>query len=178
MSQEKPPAPNHPVLPEVNASIRYALERRFGVLDANFLSQSLSLLEPRAAISVCESESIEVVLKILRENRVGCVLVTNDAGVLTGIFSERDCILKVVENFELNKGRPVRDFMTPDPIAEPPESSIAFALSLMSQGGFRHIPVVTPDKHPIGMISVKDVVDFIVTSFMNDIMAFSPENIE
>lgn len=178
MTAQKPPPPNQPVLSEVNASIRYALERRFGVLDANFLCQSLSLLEPRAAIAVRETEPVEEVLKILKDNRVGCVLVTNEAGVLTGIFSERDCILKVVENFESNRGKPVRDFMTHDPVAEAPESSVAFALSLMSQGGFRHIPVVTPDKRPIGMISVKDVVDFIVTSFMNDIMAFSPENIE
>lgn len=178
MTSDKPPSPASPVLPVVNASIRYALERRFGVLDVNFLCQSLSLLEPRAAISVPETESMEAVLKILRDNRVGCVLVTNAAGVLTGIFSERDCILKVVENFEANRNRPVSDFMTRDPVAEGPESSIAFALSLMSQGGFRHIPIVTPDKHPIGMISVKDVVDFIVTSFMNDIMAFSPEDVE
>jgi len=178
MTQDKERAATTSVLPEVNASIRYAFERRFGVLDSNFLCQSLSILEPRAAISVPETEPIEGVLKVLRDNRVGCVLVTNEAGVLTGIFSERDCILKVVENFEANKGRPVRDFMTKDPVAELPESSIAFALSLMSQGGFRHIPVVSADRLPLGMISVKDVVDYIVTSFMNDIMAFSPEDVE
>jgi CBS domain-containing protein len=178
MTRGKISSPLSGVLPEVNASIRYALERRFGVLDANFLSQSLSILEPRAAITVPENESIEAVLKVLRDNRVGCVLVTDAAGVLTGIFSERDCVLKVVENFESNKARPVSDFMTKDPIAEGPETSIAFALSLMSQGGFRHIPVISPDRHPVGMISVKDVVDFIVTSFMNDIMAFSPEHLE
>ena len=64
MTRGKNSSPLSGVLPEVNASIRYALERRFGVLDANFLSQSLSILEPRAAITVPENESIEAVLKV------------------------------------------------------------------------------------------------------------------
>jgi len=163
---------------DINASIRAALSKRFGVLDASFLSQSLSILEPKKAISLSEDVTVGAALRVLRERRVGCVLVTDRSGAVCGIFSERDCIVKVVDDFERNKDRPLREFMTPNPVCEKPETSIAFALTLMSQGGFRHVPVVDSDNHPLGMISVKDVVDFIVSSFIDDILAFCPEDVE
>jgi CBS domain-containing protein len=162
----------------VNESIRAALSKRFGVLDGNFLAQSLSILDPQRAISLSEDVTVNAALRVLRERRVGCVIVTDDRGAVSGIFSERDCILKVVQDFEQNKDRPLRDFMTPNPVCEKPETSIAFALTLMSQGGFRHVPIVDAENHPIGMISVKDVIDFIVSTFINDVLAFCPEDIE
>lgn len=163
---------------EVNASIRAAYAQRFGVLDADFLSQSLSVLDPKKAITLGEDVSVEAALRVLRERKVGCVLVTAGAGQVSGIFSERDCIMKVLPDFEANRQRPLRDFMTPNPVCERPETSIAYALTLMSQGGFRHIPIVTAEGLPLGMISVKDVMDYIVASFIDDVLAFCPEDIE
>ena len=63
----------------------------------------------------------------------------------------------------------VEDFMTKDPVRESPEASIAFALNLMSHGGFRHVPIVDQDNIPIGIISVKDVVDHIVKCMLEEI---------
>jgi predicted transcriptional regulator len=63
----------------------------------------------------------------------------------------------------------VKEFMTPDPISERADVSLAFALNLMSNGGFRHIPIVDQDKMPIGVVSVKDVVDHIVRTMVKAI---------
>jgi CBS domain-containing protein len=63
----------------------------------------------------------------------------------------------------------VGDFMTKDPVREKPEASLAFALSVMSHGGFRHVPIVDQDDVPIGMVSVKDVVDFFVKTMLDGI---------
>jgi CBS domain-containing protein len=56
--------------------------------------------------------------------------------------------------------------MTADPVRERPETTIAFALTLMSNGGFRHLPIVDDEDQPIGILSVKDVVDFLVQKMM------------
>ena len=63
----------------------------------------------------------------------------------------------------------VRDFMTKDPVKELPGASLAFALSVMSHGGFRHVPIVDEDNIPIGIVSVKDVVDFFVRKMLDGI---------
>ena len=41
----------------------------------------------------------------------------------------------------------------------------------MSHGGFRHVPIVDQDDVPIGIVSVKDVVDHIVTRMLEAIYA-------
>jgi CBS domain-containing protein len=42
----------------------------------------------------------------------------------------------------------------------------------MSHGGFRHIPIVDDEKRPIGVLSVKDIVDLIVTKMTDDLLGF------
>ena len=64
---------------------------------------------------------------------------------------------------------PVSDYMTPHPVCERPDASLAFALNLMSNGGFRHIPIVDQDNMPIGIVSIKDMVDHIVKKMLKAI---------
>jgi CBS domain-containing protein len=59
--------------------------------------------------------------------------------------------------------------MTKDPVREQPEASLAFALSVMSHGGFRHVPIVDHEDIPIGIVSVKDVVDYFVQKMLDGI---------
>jgi CBS domain-containing protein len=74
--------------------------------------------------------------------------------------------MKVVGKVADLEGVSVDQFMTRNPIRERPEASLAFALNLMSNGGFRHVPIVDQDDMPIGIISVKDVVEHIVRTML------------
>jgi len=160
---------------EINVAIRQACQRSFGVLDSSFLCRSVSTLEPRPPLCVGVETSLEEVLALLKRERIGCVLITGENGKLTGIFSERDLVLKVCPELESKLPRPVREFMTADPVAEGPDASIAWALTLMSHGGFRHLPIVDGTGIPVGIISVKDVVDAIVASSIDDLLEFEGE---
>lgn len=160
--------------PAINKALVYTDKEQFGVLDSKFLCQSISILDPAEPITVPGSSSIEAVAQHLRDNRVGCVLVVDEAGKLEGIFSERDYILKV-QGVPGAKKEPVSNFMTRNPVAEAPDIAIAYALNLMSQGGFRHLPLVDSDNMPVAVISVKDVIDYIVSSFIDDLMNFEVE---
>ena len=75
----------------------------------------------------------------------------------------------------VDKGRnpatlPIGDVMTPDPETLPVKSTVAYALNMMSVGGFRHIPVVDEEHRPAFVVSVRDVVEFLVAAFPREVL--------
>lgn len=157
---------------EISAAIRLACKSSFGVLDSNFLCQSLGILKLQEPISVEENDSVRTVIGVLQKNKIGCVTVLGSKGELKGIFTERDCVLKVFDSGFDPDDTSVAQVMTADPVTATPDVTIAYALNLMSQGGFRHLPIVDESNITIGMVSVKDVIDHIVDSFTADLLQF------
>ena len=106
---------------------------------------------------------------VMQEARVGCVLVVL-SGRLMGIFTERDVLLQVVgRDIDVLK-TPVRRLMTADPEYLRPTDSIAYALNAMSLGGYRHVPLVDDARRPVGVVSVRDVINYLVRLFPKSVM--------
>lgn len=158
---------------DINMAIRSMNTSQYGVIDSEFLERSVGTLAPALPVCVVVETTIHSVLMELKSYKVGCVLVVDDDGKLIGIFSERDFVLKVFNCGKDLNSCLVGDFMTKEPVSVLPEISIAYALNLMSQGGFRHLPMVDQDNIPVGIISVKDIVDAIGDSFVDDLLNFS-----
>ena len=157
----------------VSAAIRAMCSKEFGVLDSSFLCQSLSMMNPVEPFCVNQSASLNDAIALLQKHHIGCVLVVDQRGKLVGIFTERDCMLKVVgKNLDLAQ-TPIADLMTRDPVAESPDTTTAFGLNLMSHGGFRHLPLVDQEGLPVGIISIKNIVDFIVDTMTRDLLNFA-----
>lgn len=154
---------------DIKSAIASACQAQFGVLDANFLCRSVSALNPKNPFIVNESASIEDVISLLSKNKIGCILICDSNEKVKGIFTERDLLLKVVSQ-KVPFDKPILDFMTKDPMSIEPNETIAFALNLMSHGGFRHLPVVDQTGSAIGIISVKDVIDYIVNKMTEDLL--------
>jgi CBS domain-containing protein len=106
---------------------------------------------------------------LMQEGRVGCVLVVL-GGRLMGIFTERDVLIHVVGRSVDAVKTPVRRLMTADPEYLRPTDSIAYALNAMSLGGYRHIPLVDDARRPVGVISVRDVINYLVRLFPKSVM--------
>ena len=88
---------------------------------------------------------------------------------LAGIFTERDCVLKVVSTYcEGTSERAVSEFMTPTPVTVEPDAPLAYALNLMTHGGFRHLPVMSQGV-VLGLVSVKDLMDYFVTHMVESL---------
>ena len=103
----------------------------------------------------------------------GCVVVTDDGtsnSKLIGIFTERDVLFRVVDRGRNPAALPIGEVMTPDPESLSVHSVVAYALNLMSVGGFRHVPVVDDEHRPAFVISVRDVVEFLVEAFPREIL--------
>ena len=141
------------------------------VLDQRMIREPIRSLDPRSPLSLPPSASVREAIGMMREHRVGCLLVVDD-GRLVGIITERDLLLKL-DQADLN--RPVREFMTPDPEVLAPEDPIVYALNKMSVGGFRHVPLVDGAGRPVGIVSVKDIIDYIVGFFPNDVLTVPPD---
>jgi CBS domain-containing protein len=127
-----------------------------GQLEANLLTNPVSILDPRPPVTVPVTATLGDAVRKMIDLRVGAVLVTGDQGELVGILTERDFLAKVagVPGYE---SLPAADFMTRSPETVTPRDILAFALGKMDAGGYRHLPVVEGGK-PVGVVSVRDVL--------------------
>ncbi len=90
----------------------------------------------------------------LREARTGlAIVVVEPSGA---VLTERDVLRAIAESADLD-ATPVRDFMTPDPIAVEPESSVDAACDLMITHGVRHL-LVNEGGTLVGVLNMRDVV--------------------
>ena len=135
------------------------------------LETPISELPLRDPILISPTASVADAVKSMNDHHTGCVLVGHD-GKLIGIFTERDVLTK--DFFRVDSHTvAVESVMTRNPETLEPDNSIAFALNKMSVGGYRHIPIVEGNK-PIGVLSVRDVVDFLVDLFPEDVLNLPP----
>jgi len=116
-------------------------------------------------VLVTESTALADVIRIMQEKDQGALLVTDDEGQLTGIFTEMDVMRRVACLIRDLDSAQVGDFMTRNPSTLQGDLPIAHALHLMSLHHFRHVPLVDDDNKPMGMVSFRDVVDFIQKYF-------------
>ena len=157
--------------PEGDADFVFEEEKAPRVLDRRMIQEPIRMLDPRRPISLAPTAPLADAVRLMREHRMGCVLVVEDERVV-GILTERDLLLKLDAP---GLDRPVRDLMTPDPEVLSPDHAIVYALNKMSVGGFRHVPLVDDAGRPVGIVSVKDIVDYIVDFFAHDVLTVPPE---
>jgi CBS domain-containing protein len=94
-------------------------------------------------------------------HNVGAILIIDQENKLLGILSERDLLRRVAGQHERYAELPVAQFMTANPETVTAEDTLAFAVHKMDVGGYRHLPVLTDGK-PSGVISVRDMLDYII----------------
>jgi len=112
-------------------------------------------------ITARENAPVEEIAKIMNENNIGSVMIVDSRGVLTGIITERDLIYAIA-NGKIGKGLPAYMIMTENPVTIEPGSPIDEALQKMRENNIRHLPVVNSEKKPVGMVSLRDVIDAVL----------------
>ena len=129
-------------------------------------NDSVERLGPSEVISVLSTATVAEALAILREQHIGCVLVTDPAGKLTGIFTERDALARVAAEELDPAGIAVSDVMTPDPETVKRDHPLAHAIHLMVVSDLRYLPLIDDDEAPIGVISSRDLIDYVASLAM------------
>lgn len=108
-------------------------------------------------ISVTPDSTVGDATKILSEKRIGTVVVSADGISLDGILSERDIVRALGKTGPSCLSQPVSDLMTSKIITCDPGDRTDDVLTKMTEGRFRHMPVMEGGQM-IGLISIGDVV--------------------
>ena len=113
--------------------------------------------------SLPSDASVYSAIEMMAEKHVGALLVVDD-GYLIGIVSERDYARKVILKGRSLKDTFVREIMTPNPLTIRCDTSIDEAMRTMTDNHIRHLPVLDSEGHLAGVLSVGDVIKWIVSS--------------
>ena len=151
---------------------------RHSRFDAGVLLEPLRALPIRRALVLRPSDSVTEAVRLMQREHRGCVVVTQDgtdASPLLGIFTERDVLLRIVDRGKNPATLPLASVMTADPEVLSVSGTIAHALNKMSVGGFRHVPVVDDEHHPVFVVSVRDIVEFLVEAFPREVLTLSSD---
>ena len=144
------------------------------VLSNETILRSIKTLPLGRAVVVESSANVGTTIELMQQKRIGCVLATRD-GVLAGIFTERDILMKLINKKIDYMKVSVGDVMTHSPEVLHLDDTIAYAMNMMSVGGYRHLPVVDERKKPLSILSVKDIVAYIVEHFPDEILNLPPK---
>lgn len=139
---------------------------------AEILDTPIGELPLRDPITVEADATVADAVEAMNDHHIGCVLVLRE-GRLVGIFTERDVLTKVVFKHDAAL-TPIESVMTPRPEVLELDGTIAYALNMMSVGGYRHLPVVDRDGRPVAVLSVRDIVDYLVQLYPEDVLNLPP----
>lgn len=142
-------------------------------LARNLKTDSVSRLHPSELRPVSPAQPIADAVALMREHAIGCVVVS-DGGKLVGIFTERDLLRRVLAP-GLPLSTPVAQCMTPNPVTVHLKESVGAAIRRMQQGGYRHLPVIDEGGLPVGVLSVKRIVHYLVEHFPSTVYNLPPD---
>ena len=158
----------------------YFEKRRGGerVFDASLLQRPLSSLHTRSPLVFSTKETTSLAMRSMQDEHRGCVVVTEDGTArsrLIGIFTERDVLRRIIDRGRNPANLTLGEIMTQEPECLPREATVAWALNKMELGGFRHVPVVDKGGRPSMVISVRDIVHYLVSAFPEEVLNLPPE---
>ncbi len=110
--------------------------------------------------SVTPTDSVLRAIEIMATRHVGALLVMQD-GALLGIISERDYARKVILKNRSSHDTPVSDIMSSPAVSVTPDDTVHHCMQLMTDGRFRHLPVVKSGR-VVGMLSIGDLVKAVI----------------
>ena len=113
--------------------------------------------------SLPSGASVYSAIELMADKHVGALLVIDD-GQLVGIISERDYARKIILQGKSSRDTFVREIMTRDLISIKCDTSVEEAMRLMTDNRIRHLPVINSAGHVAGILSIGDLVNWIVTS--------------
>ncbi|WP_372612189.1 CBS domain-containing protein [Aquicoccus sp.] len=110
-----------------------------------------------SVITVAPGTSVAEAAQILAERRIGGVIVSTDGRRAEGILSERDIVRSLALRGAVCLSETVDQMMTRNPVCCSKSETADSVLQRMTNGRFRHMPVVE-DEELVGIVTIGDVV--------------------
>lgn len=116
-----------------------------------------SMLEGRSLVTANKDMTVRAACQLMAGKRIGALLVVENQRI-AGIFTERDALNKILAAGLDPETTSLAQVMVADPMTISADKPLAYALYMMAEGGFRHVPVVDADGLPVGMVSARDAL--------------------
>lgn len=115
-------------------------------------------VEGTTIVTVKPTDTVAEAVRVLSELRIGAVVVSSDGKRPEGIVSERDIVRQLGKNGAAVLETPISDLMTKAVQTCTRSEDALVILDRMTQGRFRHLPVVDEDGNMLGVVSIGDAV--------------------
>jgi CBS domain-containing protein len=125
-------------------------------------SEGVASAYPDQPLATTVDATVGQALQLLRAQRTGAVMIC-EGPKLVGILTERDALRLMADGADFS--RPVREVMSSPPATISAQATVAEAIRVMSEGGYRHLPMVDPAGQPTGVVAVSGIVHYLVDHF-------------
>lgn len=113
---------------------------------------------PDAVVTIRPDMTVADAARLLSERRIGAVVVSSDGATPDGILSERDIVRELGRSGASILTRKVSELMTSPVVTITAADHVRDVLGRMTEGRFRHLPVVGDDGRMVGVVSIGDAV--------------------
>jgi CBS domain-containing protein len=122
----------------------------------------------RDVVALPSEATLSEAARLLARKRIGALVVRDASGALVGILSERDVVRAVAEESVSALARPVSAIMTREVATCTELDTVEELMEMMTQGRFRHVPVLDEHNQICGLVSIGDVVKMHIEETMRE----------
>lgn len=123
-------------------------------------------MQGQKVLKASPATSVSKAAELMANMNVGAVMVIEKRR-LVGIFTERDAVFRVIARGLDARTTRLADVMTSAPLTIDPNKPFGYALMIMHENGFRHLPVIENGK-PVGMVSARSAMDPELEEFVSE----------
>ena len=124
------------------------------------MPRTITSMIVRRVATIDENKSILDMAILMTEEFIGSVVITNSSGI-SGLFTERELVMKVVGKRKDPETVKIKDVMSRDPIKVSPDDTASHCLNLMKEHRCRHLLVFEVDEF-VGIVSIRDMVALMI----------------
>ncbi len=126
-----------------------------------------AIIEDQRPVIASPDTTVRAAAQLMKRHRIGALLVI-ERDRLSGIFTERDALFRVVARKRDPDSTRLHEVMTRNPRTISPDRPFGHALHLMYEGEFRHVPVIENGR-ALGIVSSRDALGPELQQFARDL---------
>ena len=141
--------------------------------DYVLLDTKVKFLPLHSPVSINENASLADTLRLLIDNKVGCLAICKDKKVV-GVFTERDLIKRVL-NKEVSYQIEINKLMSKTIYSASLDSTVCEVIKIMSANNIRHVILVDKEDQLSGIVSVRNIIDYLSKFYPEEIYNLPPD---